>query len=798
MKLRWRGSPLPSVALLLSLWLVPLLQARAAAAQEAWIDAPLVLHRTAQLPETIAPAERSARPSLVDGDRLSGRPDLEVVVEGDASLRRGDTHITADRLDYQPPGDLATATGNVHLNQAGNVYEGPSLQLKLESFEGFFEHVRYTLLEAGAHGEAERIDFIDPKVSVARHVTYTTCLRENYAGWVPAWMLSAVTLTTDSGTNLATATDAQISFLGLTTPAIASVSFPLNNARQSGLLPPVIGFDSTNGFEYLQPYYWNIAPNRDATFYPEIMSNRGVNVGSEFRYLEKTYSGQVRVDEMPSDSLRERNRWGVWAQHQQQLDPKPFGLDSLSTSFNINRVSDDDYWRDFSHTPTLTSRQLTNEADLNWTRGDWSGQARTLSYQTLQYAAAPITPSYNRVPQITANYNTYDWHGLDVSGTLDYTRFQVDPAYAPTLNGIAQPDGERVVGNLQVSRPWVVPGGFVIPKLLLHTASYQLASPLASGASAITSVVPTVSLDSGLVFERDASLFGHAWRQTLEPRAFYVRTPYRDQSQLPVYDTAANDVSFATLYTENAFSGNDRVSDTNTLTTGVTTRLLDPATGAESARFGIAQRFRFSDQNVTLPGGTAVTDRSGDFIVGGQVHWNPKWSVDGLAQYNMDTGKSSRDALTLRYTPAPYHTLTAAFRFQADSTATANDGTNTVDLNWQWPLSELTRGLLGARAANDPGRWYAVGRLSYSMHDRALSDSLVGAEYNACCWVGRVVLERLVSGRATPDTRLMFQIQFNGFGNIGSNPTSTLLQNIQGYKPLNQPADGPSRFTNYD
>jgi hypothetical protein len=96
----------------------------------------------------------------------------------------------------------------------------------------------------------------------------------------------------------------------------------------------------------------------------------------------------------------------------QQLDPKPFGLDSLSTSFNINRVSDDDYWRDFSHTPTLTSRQLTNEADLNWTRGDWSGQARTLSYQTLQYAAAPITPSYNRVPQITANYNTYDWHGL--------------------------------------------------------------------------------------------------------------------------------------------------------------------------------------------------------------------------------------------------------------------------------------------------------------------------------------------------------------------------------------------------
>lgn len=792
MKLRWRGSSLPTMVLSLQL----LLQAQTVAAQDgAWIEAPLTLRHTPQLGEAIAPTERGARPSLIHGDRLSGRPELEVVVEGDASLRRGDTHITADRLEYQSPGDLAAATGNVHLNQAGNVYEGPELQLKVETFEGFFRHVRYTLLEGGGHGEADRIDFIDPRVSVAQHVTYTTCLRQNYAGWVPDWMLSAVTMTTDTGSNLATATDAQISFLGITTPALPSVTFALNNARHSGFLPPVIGFDSTNGFELLQPYYWNIAPNRDATLYPTLMSSRGANLGTEFRYLEQGYSGQIRVDAMPDDSLRDRNRWGLWAQHNQQLDPKPFGLDSLSTSFNINRVSDDDYWRDFSHSPTLTSRQLTNEAALNWAKGDWNGQVRTLAYQTLQYADSPITPSYNRVPQVTANYNTYDWHGFDVAGTLDYTRFQVDPAYAPTLNGIKQPDGERLVGKLQISRPWIAPGGYVTPKVLLHTAAYQLASPLASGASAITSVVPTVSLDSGLVFERDANLFGRAWRQTLEPRAFYVRTPYRDQSQLPVYDTAANDVSFATLYTENAFSGNDRVSDTNALTTGVTTRLIDPDTGTESARYGIAQRFRFSDQNVTLPGGTAVTDRTGDFIVGGQVHWSGKWSIDGLAQYNIDSGKTTRDTLTLRYTPAPHHTLTAAFRFQADTSTSSDDGTKTVDFNWQWPL----RDLLGQRsAAADPGRWYAVGRLSYSLHDRTLSDSLVGAEYNACCWVGRIVLERLVSGRATPETRLMFQIQFNGFGNIGSNPTSTLLQNIQGYQPLNQQTQAPSRFSNYD
>jgi LPS-assembly protein len=295
-------------------------------AQEAWVEAPLVLQRSPQLPEAIAPAERGTRPSLVDGHKLAGRPDLEVVVEGDASLRRGDTRITADRLEYQPPGDLATATGSVHLNQAGNVYEGPELHLKLESFEGFFDHVRYTLLATGAHGEAERIDFVDPQVSVARHVTYTTCLRENYAGWVPAWMLSAVTMTTDTGTNLATATDAQISFLGLTTPALPSVSFPLNNARQSGLLPPVIGFDSTNGFEYLQPYYWNIAPNRDATLVPgdheQPRRERGQRVSLPREGLQRP---GARRRPCPATALRERSRWGLWAQHTSSSTPSPSG-----------------------------------------------------------------------------------------------------------------------------------------------------------------------------------------------------------------------------------------------------------------------------------------------------------------------------------------------------------------------------------------------------------------------------------------------------------------------------------------
>jgi LPS-assembly protein len=795
---RLRRPPLPLALLSLALFSV-----HGAWAQASWIDAPLVLQRTPQLAETIPEAERGLRPSFVEGDRISGRPNLETVIEGNGSIRRGDTVIRADRLEYYQPDDLAKARGNVHVNQAGNVYEGPELQLKLETFEGFFSNVRYQFLETGGHGDAERIDFIDSNVSVARQATYTTCRREDYPGWMPAWILSAATLTTDTEENIGTATGAQMSFMGLTTPPLPSLTFPLNNQRKSGILPPVFGVDSVNGTEVLLPYYWNIAPNRDATLYPTLMAKRGINLGTEFRYLENGYAGAIRADYMPADSLRDRDRWGLWTRHNQSFDPKPFGLDSLSASLRLNRVSDDDYWRDFSRTPTLSSRLLDSEGSINWSRGDWSGQVRALSYQTLQYTLSPITPPYDRVPQITANNTQYDWNGFDVSTSLDYTRFRADRQYAPLLNGQRQPNGERAFGILQVSRPWITPASFGIPKVQLHATSSQFDSPLASGASSASRTVPTFSVDSGLVFERDASFFGRAFRQTLEPRLFYVRTPYRDQSQLPVYDTAANDFNFATIYTENAFSGQDRISDSNLLTAGVSTRLIDPDSGEEAARFGIAQRFRFADQRVTLPGALPVTDRLSDVLLGAQINWTSKWTLDSTIQYNPDERRSVRSTLSGRYNPGSYRTINAALRYQADSTPLVQDGSKSIDIGFQWPLNDLwgDKGKnLGPGRGEGGGRWYAVGRMNYSLKDSKLTDGVIGVEYDGCCWIGRVVLERLTTGQVTANTRIMFQIEFVGFASVGvgANPMGTLAQNIRRYQPLRAPGETPSRFTNYD
>lgn len=788
----WRRCrpPLPLAVLSLAL-----LQAHGASAQDAGLDAPLTLKRTPQLVETIPQAQRGQLPSFVDGDRISGRPDLETVVEGNASLRRGETVIHADRLEYYQPEDLAKARGNVRINQAGNVYEGPELELKLETFEGFFNNVRYRFLATGGGGDAERIDFVDSNVSVARRATYTTCRREDYPGWMPAWLLSAATLTTDTEENVGVATDARLTFMGVSTPPFPSLSFPLGNDRKSGFLPPTIGIDSVNGVDITTPYYWNIAPNRDATLYPTVMSKRGVNLGTEFRYLEEKYSGEARVDYMPTDTLRNRKRWGIWTHHQQTFDAKSYGLDSLGATVNFNRVSDDDYWRDFNRTPSLTQRLLSNDAALNWSKGDWSGAVRTLSYQTLQYAPSPILPPYDRLPQITANYNKYDWHGFDFSLNTDYSRFRADPVQQ------GQPNGERVFALASLSRPFLTPGTFVIPKVQLHTTSYQFEAPLANGASSASRTVPTFSLDSGMIFERDASFFGRAFRQTLEPRAFYVYTPYRDQSLLPNYDSASNDFNFATVYTENAFSGNDRISDSNLLTLGVTTRLIDPESGAEAARFGIAQRLRFSDQRVTLPGTTAVTDRLSDVLLGAQINWTPKWSLDTTLQYNPDDQKSTRTAISARYNPGSYRNISAAYRYQANSTPSATDGNKSIDVSWQWPLNDLwgDKGKdLGPGRGQGGGRWYAVGRLNYSLQDRKLTDGVLGFEYDGCCWIGRVVLERISTGQITAATRIMFQLEFVGFAAVGSSPKRTLTQNIQRYQPLRQPVAAPSRFTNYD
>ncbi len=762
-----------------------LMLAGAVQAQDA---APLLLKPSPMLREDIPAPARDQLPTYLSGDRVTGRIDLQTVIEGAGELRRGSMVIRADRLEYYQPDDLAKARGNVHINRAGDTFEGPLLELKVESFEGFFNQPRYRLLRNGAYGDADRVDFLDDKRAIIRNASYTTCQRRPGPSWMPDWILRAASIRLDNEEEVGIATGAVLSFFGVPILPVPSIDFPLSDKRKSGVLPPTIGLDNISGAELTLPYYWNIAPNRDATLYPTLMSKRGVDLGGEFRYLESGYEGRLRANYMPSDQLRNRDRWGYSVQHGGSISGLRAG--PVGLNLNLNRVSDDNYWRDFSRTTaSLTQRLLANDGRLSWARGDFSVNARALKWQTLQDVNAPIVPPYDRLPQLVARYARSNlMGGVEALVEADYTRFEADR----TLTG--QPNAQRSFTLAQISRPWQAPGWFFTPKLQLHATQYQFDAPLANGAQSATRTLPTLSLDSGLIFERDARYFGRKFRQTLEPRAFYVYTPFRDQSLLPNYDSAPTDFNFASIYTENAFGGNDRISDNNLLTLGASTRLLDPDTGAEAARFGVAQRLRFKDQRVTLPGGAPVSERLSDLLLGASVNWTPEWSVDSTVQYNPKTRRSIRSTIGGRYSPGNYRVVSAAYRLQRGSS-------EQLDVGWQWPLNDLwgDKGQdLGPGRGQGEGRWYSVGRLNVSLKDRRLVDTIVGLEYDAGCWLGRIVVERLQSSTSSSNKRILFQLEFVGFTRVGSNALQALRDNVPRYQFLREQVTLPSRFSNYE
>jgi LPS-assembly protein len=744
------------------------------------------LKLSSMLQETI-PAEVLKNPTtFVFGNSITGRPDIDTKIEGDAELRRAGTVIKADKIEYNTLTDKAVAEGKVKLNRLGDVYEGTQLDLKVDSFTGFFMQPRFTLLKNDAKGEGDRIDFIDDKRSIIQNASYSTCKRNPGPDWLPDWVLKAASMNINTEDDVGQAQDATLSFKGLSVP-LPSISFPLSNKRKTGWLPPTYATDNISGVELSAPYYINIAPNRDATLYPSYSYKRGLNLGGEFRYLENNYNGQIRADVMPNDPLRDKTRWGVAGQ---QLMRYNTDLGSVGLNLNVNRVSDDNYWRDFPRaTTSLTQRLLATEAALSLDKDDYSIGLKVSKWQTLQDITAPIVPPYDRLPQLTGRYAKTNVSGFDFSISGDYTKFASDAVLTK------QPNASRTMVVAQISRPWVNPGWFFTPKLQLHTTQYQFDAPVSNGLRDVTRTLPTYSLDTGLHFERDTNIFGRAVTQTLEPRAFYVNTPYRNQSAIPLYDTSANDFNFASAFLENPYSGSDRIADNNLLTLGLTSRFLDPANGAELARLAIAQRVRFKDQLVTLPGVAAATDRFSDVLIGASVNVSPLWSFDTTQQYNSDTARVARSTIGARYSPSNYRVMNLAYRLQKGSS-------EQIDIGWQWPLNDLwgDKGQdTGAGRGLGEGRWYSVGRMNFSLTDKKLVDSVLGFEYDAGCWVGRVVIENLARSDAASNKRALFQLELIGFARLGASGTlNTLKNNIPRYQYLREQVSSPSRYSNYD
>ncbi|MDR0479979.1 MAG: LPS assembly protein LptD, partial [Burkholderiaceae bacterium] len=778
-------------------------------------NTPVTLRATPRLAEKVAPSGHGV-PSFLSGNQISGRPDLETVVNGNAELRRPGLSVHADQMRYDQTTDVVTVLGNVHANDGGNRYRAPQGRVQTDAMEGVFLHPSYELLINGGHGQAERVDLLDPDRSVIINGNYTTCRpgdpvipqqgdiqSASNPDWKPDWVLRAKRMSIDQDTGMGQAEDGVIVFKGVPILAAPSLTFPLSSERLSGWLTPTFGLDNQSGLTLALPYYWNIAPNRDATLTSTVMTRRGEEFDGEFRYLESNYKGTLEAVYMPYDLLRNRNRWGLFAHDDGNFDTGFSSIGHIGFGLNFNRVSDNNYWQDFPQQGLFNlSRLLDNDGSLSWAHpgkyGDWSVSLSAQSWQVLQEPTSIIVPPYARLPELNVRWGrtaatngTGDW---DYSVEGDYTRFQAPSALT------SQPNANRTYLDAWLSHPWRQSWGFLTPKVELNAVNYQFSSALTgAGVNGSTAniVVPTASLDSGLIFERDARYFGRSFTQTLEPRLLYVYTPNRNQNNIPLYDTGPYDFNFASIWVDNTFVGHDRFSNENTVTGGVTSRLLDPNSGSELLQLAVAQRYRFSPQQVTVPGQTPSGRGWSDVMLGGGVSWDPRWSVDTVLQYNTNTHQSTNTTLNLHYAPGPLRLVN--FAYSRD----LNLNNEYYDIGFQWPLFERAQRQVDRTenpsdrkgGACKGGSWYGVGRLNYSIIDHQMIDGILGVEYDAGCWVGRVVLEKLETTTATVTKRLMFQLELSGLTRLGMDPISSLRENIPGYQPTGQPGTPPSRFS---
>ncbi len=728
-----------------------------------------------------APSGDTARqraPMYLEAQTLSGQANIQVQAEGAVQLRHAGVVIRADQLRYDQAEDLAVAEGKVRISFNGSVFSGPEVQVKVQRLQGFVLQPEYDLAITGAGGHAQRIDFHDASRSTVIGATYTSCPRNGPDR--PDWVLSADRLDIDVDTGVGTAEGGVLRFFDVPILAFPSMSFPLTDQRKSGWLPPNLEITTGSGVELGVPYYWNIAPNRDATLVPRYSTRRGFAVDGEFRYLDSNYAGQVNLDLLPHDNVADRSRYWATLEHLGSFTP--------STLYSVvgERVSDDFWWNDFPRAhKALTPRLLPLVAQIEQSLGDArlgaELYARTQRWQVLQYPNILDAP-FDRAAQIGARSAGELGAGLTYSVETEFNRFELpdNPGYTPAT---LPSDGSRVHAQGWVSRPWREPGWWFTPSLLFNAAGYRTDEPMPDGQRDASRIIPTVSVGGGAEFEKSTQWFGRDLRQTLVPRLLYVNTPYVDQSSLPNFDSAVKDYSFASIYSENVFSGIDRVSDTNALTAGLTTRLLDAASGVELLQLGVVQRYLFSDQVITENG---ITEKRGfsDVLLRGSTSVLQPFNLEAYLRYSPSVDRVVRTVVGAQYAPGPFRTINVGYRYARDISAQ-------VELAWQWPLYIGAGGIGSSNGAaraqsggSCTGSWYSVGRLNYNTTDSRLTDSIIGVEYDAGCWIARMVVSRWSTGVSEASTQLLFQLELVGLSRLGSNAIGVLKDNIPGYRLL--------------
>jgi LPS-assembly protein len=726
------------------------------------------------------PTSGDELPAFVIADRLEGTAETELRAIGNAELRKGNTTLFADRIEYLVPTDEAEATGNVRLRMGEDEMSGPRLRLRLNDTTGIFESPTFQLAPrevsaelppTAARGDAGALRFDGEELYRIADGRFTTCKPGQ-----DDWFVNARELDLDFSREVGTARGASVSFLGATTPEIPWFDFSLNNQRKTGFLPPTAGVGRKNGFEFAQPFYWNIAPEQDATITPRYLSDRGLQLMGEYRYLQPLYNGIMRGEILPDDRETDSTRW-AYALFNNYVNP----ASGWSAHLNWQRASDDNYFRDLSSRLSVATQLfLPGDAYVNYSSargGLWNVMGRVQAWQTLQDPEDPVQVPYDRLPQFLGNYYKANIGPTDFNVAGEWVYFDIDQAGLPT--------GRRAIAYPSLSAPFVRPGGYVTPKVGYHFTQYGL-SDLSDPAqpTSISRGLPIASVDSGLFFERNTTAFGRDFIQTLEPRAYYLYVPYRNQNDIPLFDTSIADFNYAQIFSENYYSGPDRISDANQLTLAVTSRLILPSNGQEILRGIFGQQYYFQNQQVALNSTTPTREGiNSPFIAGLYGRIAENWTADMTLQYafsdNATEDGLQRANFGVRYSPELAKIINASYRYTAPGIGGVTQEIRQVDVSAQWPLG---------------GGFYAVGRYNFDLVGGQATEVLGGVEYNAGCWIVRAVAQSFVTTSDTRTTLFFIQLELNGFSRFGSSPLEALRRSVPGYTPVGRPATTPRPY----
>jgi LPS-assembly protein len=758
------------------------------------------------------PIEDSKALTFTSSDSIEGVVDREMRLKDRAQIRRNGTVAKGDEIIYNPDTDVARLIGNAELIKGNANFKGPNARLTVDAREGEMESPVYEIGDSRASGKAKKLTIESGDVFVFDKATYTTCTPENLD-----WYFTANKIEIDNERKEMTGKDGVMHLFDVPIAYVPYFSLPTGRERRSGILPPIAGYNSKNGIDITQPYYVNIAPNRDLTIMPRYMSQRGVQLGVGYRFIDTTYNGNVMGDYLPSDQKAGGiSRWRYdWQQRQTLLGSPMGGPGSVNAYINAAKVSDNAYPTDFSQTVAgaVTSQfrqELGAVSQLPDRLSNWTVSAKALNFQTLQ----PNLPStvgapYNILPQVTAIYRSNlvppasgtdgRYITLPTGPTsmlsTDFSRFSYNIASSipNTAPGIfSQADRTVIKGVLEY--PTVTPGYYIRPKLSLQSNNYSATAYQPGYLPAQGFLIPTASLDTGLAFERDAfemgSFFGQNMLLSLEPRALYVYTPYVNQANTPLFDTADQGFGIGQIYSENTFIGNDRVSDSNKVTVGLTSRITESNTGAERAVITLAQQQQFTAQQVGLTGNIVSPTAYSDTLAAASVRFMGNFNADVFGQYNTQLNRFVQTTVGGSWRPTPGRSLNFGYRnvwqppiqpspFNPVGT-TAATTTDQYNISGQWPVT---------REISLVGRW------GYDSLTTKTLNTLVAVEYIRDCIVFRSAYSQLLLNNNTT-TQILFQIEFRGLGVAGDNPVDLMKLNVPGYLPTPKPLPA-STYENY-